>query len=112
MSGPTAEASDDVRDKREARLVVGGVSVLALLVVVSIVFLVPALQSFVATTFTPGLGLKTAAVIAFGVSIAVLIVFAIVAGDGLIGEIQFMLAGFFSFFLMFWLPQLLPPLLL
>lgn len=30
-----------------------------------------------------------------------MVVFALVAGDSLIGEIQFMLGGFFSFFFMF-----------
>ena len=34
-------------------------------------------------------------------TVAVLVVFAVVAGDSLIGEIQFMIGGFFTFFFMF-----------
>jgi hypothetical protein len=42
--------------------------------------------------------LKTAALWSFGVTVVLLIVFAVAAGDSLIGELQFMLAGFFAFF--------------
>jgi hypothetical protein len=31
------------------------------------------------------------------------LVFAVAAGDGLIGEIQFIIPGFFLFFVFFWL---------
>ena len=51
--------------------------------------------------FEPGIGLKTAAVWSFFLTVAVMVVFALVAGDSLIGEIQFMIGGFFSFFFMF-----------
>lgn len=55
------------------------------------------------SVFEPGLGLKTAAMVAAAVSVLVLIIFAVSAGDGLIGEFQFMIPGFFLFFLFFWL---------
>lgn len=45
-----------------------------------------------------GVGLKTAALWSFGITVALLIVFAVAAGDSLIGELQFMLIGFFAFF--------------
>jgi hypothetical protein len=51
----------------------------------------------------PGLGLKTSALISFAVTLLVVIVMAIVAGEGLLGEIQFMILGFAGFFLVFWL---------
>ena len=57
----------------------------------------------VAEHLAPGVGLRSAALIAFLVTLAVLAVMAIVAGDGLIGEIQFMLVGFAGFFLVLWL---------
>ena len=50
-----------------------------------------------------GLGLKDAAVIAFFVTVITLVIFAVAAGDGLLGELQFMLSGFFAFFLVLWL---------
>ena len=51
----------------------------------------------------PGIGLKQAAVIAFIATLVVFVVMAIAAGDGLLGEIQFMLAGFGGFFVACWL---------
>ncbi|TCD14924.1 hypothetical protein [Oricola cellulosilytica] len=45
-----------------------------------------------------GLGLRTAAMLSFGLTVAVLVVLLIAAGDGLIGEIQFVLPAFFLFF--------------
>jgi len=51
-----------------------------------------------ASALNTGVTLKTAALWSFGVTVALLIVFAVAAGDSLIGELQFMLAGFFVFF--------------
>mgnify|MGYP001488289187 CR=1 FL=1 len=51
----------------------------------------------------PGVGLRTAALIAFGLSLVVIVVMAIAAGDGLLGELPAMLLGFFAFFLIAWL---------
>ena len=99
--------SADNRDTRLALRLVFGLSALAVLVVVLLVMAamitLPVASPWVNETFNSGLGLKTAAVIAAVVSVAVLAVFGIVAGDGLIGEIQFMIAGFFLFFVFFWL---------
>lgn len=51
----------------------------------------------------PGLGLRGAAIWSFGVTVALLVLFALVAGDGLVGEIQYVLPGFFVFFVFNWL---------
>jgi hypothetical protein len=56
----------------------------------------------VAEHLAPGVGLRTAALIAFFATLAVLVVMAIVAGEGLVGEIQFMIVGFAGFFLVLW----------
>ena len=53
--------------------------------------------------FEPGLNLKNAAIIAFFVTLITFVIFAITSGDGLLGEIQYMIGGFFTFFLIFWL---------
>ncbi|WP_372748229.1 hypothetical protein [Litorivivens sp.] len=63
----------------------------------------PLAAEFAATQLTPGLGMRDAAVLSFFLTVVVMVVFAFAAGDGLIGELQFMLAGFFSFFLVMWL---------
>jgi len=49
------------------------------------------------------LGFRDSAVISFFVTIVIMIVFAVSAGDGLLGEIQFILGGFFLFFVIIWL---------
>ena len=49
------------------------------------------------------MGLKDAAVVSFFVTVVIMIVFAITAGEGLLGEIQFILAAFFVFFIILWL---------
>lgn len=91
------------KDRREARtlaLVLIGLGVGAF---VAALLAWPLLADFHAGHLAPGLGMRAAAVISFLVTIVVLIVFALVAGEGLIGELQFMLLGFFAFFLILWL---------
>jgi hypothetical protein len=45
-----------------------------------------------------GVGPKEAAKWSFGTTVVLFLVFAVVAGDGLLGELQYMLLGFFAFF--------------
>ena len=89
----------DARDKHKARTAGLALLVLVVLVLGGVALLFPALDTFVASSLTPGMDLQTAALTAFGVTVVLFVLFAVVAGDGLIGELQFMLAGFFSFFL-------------
>jgi len=84
-------------------VIVVGVLVAAGLFVSLAVLELPKMVTFVDEVFTPGLGLRTAAIIAAVVSFLVLIAFAIVSGDGIIGEIAFVIPGFFVFFLFFWI---------
>lgn len=67
------------------------------LVGIALAFGGPLLQGVVAA-FDPGIDLKTAAIWSFVITVVLFLLFAFVAGDGLIGEIQFMLGGFFLFF--------------
>ena len=53
--------------------------------------------------FSEGLGLKDAAIIAFFLSVGLLVLFALVAGDGLLGEVQFLLASYVGMFVINWL---------
>lgn len=64
---------------------------------------VPVSAEFIATHIEPGVTFKEAAVISFFVSIATIVLLAFAGGDGLLGEIQYMIAGFFSFFFMVWI---------
>ncbi|MDZ7753938.1 MAG: hypothetical protein U5S82_20390 [Gammaproteobacteria bacterium] len=67
------------------------------LVLAGVLFAPPLLQEGI-TALDEGVGLKDAALWSFVATVVLFIVFAIAAGDGLIGEIQFMLVGFFLFF--------------
>ncbi len=90
----------DVEDRKlTTRLFLGIVVVVALLGGALFFLAGPVIAEAVA----PGVGLRTAAIISFFVTLAVVLVMAVVAGEGLIGEIQFMLAGFAGFFVVFWL---------
>ncbi|WP_018169212.1 hypothetical protein [Thioalkalivibrio sp. ALMg9] len=97
----------DRRDSRLALRILLGTSTLVALLVALLVLAaavsLPGLSDWVALTFDDGMGLKNAALVAAIVSVLVSIVFALAAGEGLIGELQFMIPGFFLFFVFFWL---------
>lgn len=95
--------SEDQKDKNESRRIAIVLIALVVLLGVAAMLLMPSLSEFAATHLEPGLGLKTAAIISFFVTVVLFMVFAIASGDGLLGELQFMLLGFFLFFVIFWL---------
>lgn len=96
-------STDDQRDKKESRKIAIILLSLVVLLGVAAMLLLPSLSEFATTHLEPGLGLKTAAIVSFFVTIVLFLMFAIASGDGLLGELQFMLLGFFLFFLIFWL---------
>jgi len=91
------------QDKKESRKILIALIALFLLLGVAIVLLLPMLTEIIAVHLEPGLGLKDSAVVAFFVTVVFMIVMAIAGGDGLLGEVQFMIGGFLGFFLIFWL---------
>ena len=70
----------------------------AVLAVIAAVVLLPLGQEAVAT-MNEGIGLKSAALWGFGTTVVLFVLFAVVSGDSLIGEVQFLLGSFFGFFL-------------
>ena len=100
-------SGSDLRDSRFALRILLGFSALVAFLVALIVLAaattLPGLSEWVAVSFDSGIGLKNAAITAAVISVTVMIVFALAAGEGLIGEIQFMIPGFFLFFVFFWL---------
>lgn len=93
----------DRKDRTQARVVAISLILLLIILVVAVILLLPALAEIIDPVFSPGLGLKPAAVIAFFITLIVMIVLTIAAGDGLLGELQFILSGFGLFFLILWL---------
>jgi len=88
----------DRDDKLEARLLLIALIALAALVLLAIAFLRPAAKEFVLLHLEPGVGIRQAAIISFFISLFTLIAMAIFAGDGLIGELQFMIQAFVLFY--------------
>jgi len=99
-------SAHDDRDRKEATWLMLTATV-ALILLVAIVW--GGLYYLFETTnfsdpFAAGLGLKNAALISFGVSLAVILVMAVVSGgDAIFGELPFTIAGFLIFFVIFWL---------
>lgn len=94
---------NDSRDKKEARTL--AIVLLGLVVALAgaALLAMPMLAEFNEAYLASGVDLKEAAIIAFVTTMVVLVIFAIAAGDGLLGELQFMLVGFFVFFVVLWL---------
>jgi hypothetical protein len=98
--------AEDRRDRKEAqRLFLAISAALLLLVGMGLVALYYFAGLFGGSDpFAGGLDLKEAAVIAFFVSFAAILVMTIVAGgDAIFGELPFTIAGFLVFFVVFWL---------
>jgi uncharacterized Tic20 family protein len=90
------------KDSQVWKIVIICAVLLGLLVVAVMLFL-PLATAFIDQHFSPGLDLKDAAVTSFFVTVVTLVIFAVASGDGLLGELQFILSGFFGFFLVLWL---------
>jgi hypothetical protein len=93
----------DNKDKNESRKIAIALIVLVAVLVFAIVIMLPFLTEIATVHLSPGLGIKDAALVSFFISIVIMVVFAIASGDGLLGEIQFIIAGFFLFFVIIWL---------
>lgn len=93
----------DNSDRNESRKIAIVLIVLLLAVLVAGALLWPSVAELASAHLSPGLGIKDSAIIAFVVTIVIMVVFAIASGDGLLGEIPFVLGGFFLFFVVVWL---------
>ena len=84
-------------DKSDLRILAILLAAAAVVIVLALTLGGPLIGEATAA-LAPGVDLRTAALWSFGVTVVLFVVFALVAGDGLFGEIQFMLGAFFSFF--------------
>jgi len=87
-------ATGDRSDLKIIALLLAAGLILVLLV---LAFAGPMAQGITAA-FSEGIGLKTAAIWSFGVTVALFVLFALVAGDGIFGELHTMLSAFVAFF--------------
>jgi hypothetical protein len=95
---------DDHDRKEAARLLLAAAVAILLLIVIGGVGIYFIMGIGESDPFSAGLGLKNAAILSFGVSLAVILVMAVVSGgDAIFGELPFTIAGFLLFFVIFWL---------
>ena len=94
--------NSDLKDKNDSRKILLSLSVLFIILILSIIFMFPSFLEILSTGTSTGLGLKESAVVSFFVSLVLVTVIAIISGDGLLGEVQFVLAAFLLFFFVFW----------
>ena len=93
----------DLNQKKQTLTLSIFLGIVIVSVIVAAVLLMPELARIGNDIFGDGLGLKDAAIIAFFLSVGLLIMFALVAGDGLLGEVQFLLASYVGMFVINWL---------
>jgi len=98
-------SASDRHDRKEAlRLFVVAAIALLLLILVAGAGLYYLIGLGASDPFSPGLGLKDAALVSFGVSLVLILVMAVVSGgDAIFGELPFTVLGFLIFFVIFWL---------
>ncbi len=94
--------SFDSQEQRTSSRLLIGLAVLFALLIIGLILILPESSATLAE-FQEGIGFKTSAIYAFFTTIILLIVLAIAGGDGLIGELQYLLIGFFGFFIIIWL---------
>jgi hypothetical protein len=96
-------SAHDDRDHKETRLLLAAAVALLVAIVWGGIYYFVEYANF-SDPFAAGLGLKNAALISFDVSLAVILVMAVVSGgDAIFGELPFTIAGFLIFFVIFWL---------
>ena len=95
--------NSDLKDRNDSRKILLSLTVLFIILILSIIFMFPSFLEILSTGTSAGLGLKESAVVSFFVSLVLVTILAIVSGDGLLGEVQFVVVGFLLFFIVFWL---------
>jgi len=95
--------NSDLKDRNDSRKILISLTVLLVILILSILFIFPSFLQIMSAGTETGLGLKDSAVVSFFVSLVLVAILALVSGDGLLGEVQFVLAAFFIFFIVFWL---------
>ncbi|SVC49292.1 uncharacterized protein METZ01_LOCUS302146 [marine metagenome] len=95
--------NSDLKDRNDSRKILLSLTVLFIILILSIIFMFPQFFEILSTSTSTGLGLKDSAVVSFFVSLVLVTVLAMVSGDGLLGEVQFVVVGFLLFFIVFWL---------
>ena len=95
--------NSDLKDRNDSRKILLSLTVLFIILILLIIFMFPSFFEILSTSTSSGLGLKGSAVVSFFVTLVLVTILTLVSVDGLLGEVQFVLAAFFLFFIVFWL---------
>ena len=95
--------NSDLKDKNDSRKILISLIVLIVILFLSSIFIFPEFLDILSKTTSEGLDLKDSAIVSFFVSLVLVTIIALVSGDGLLGEVQFVLSAFLLFFLILWL---------
>lgn len=94
---------NDIKDVKDARKLLFLIIALISVIIIAIILMTPLLLEIISMHLAPTIGIKNAAIVSFFVSLIVMLIFAIFSGDGIIGELPFMIGGFFIFFVFLFL---------
>tara|TARA_B100001971_G_scaffold112018_1_gene103078 strand:- start:1452 stop:1766 length:315 start_codon:yes stop_codon:yes gene_type:complete len=94
--------NSDLKDRNDSRKILLTLTVLFIILILSIIFIFPSFLEILSTSTSTGLDLKDSAVVSFFLTLVLVTILAIVSGDGLLGEVQFVVVAFFLFFIVFW----------
>ena len=94
--------NSDLKDRNDSRKILLTLTVLFIILILSIIFIFPSFLEILSTSTSTGLDLKDSAVVSFFLTLVLVSILAIVSGDGLLGEVQFVVVAFFLFFIVFW----------
>lgn len=92
----------DDKDKLESRKILLTLVILVIAIAAGFLMMMPAIGD-VMQGLNSGIDLKASAIIAFFVTLILMVALAIASGDGIFGELQFLLVGFVVFFVILWL---------
>ena len=93
----------DLDQKKRTLTISVLLGIVIIAIIVAAALLMPDLARIGSDIFGEGLGLKDAAITSFFLSVGLLVLFALAAGDGSLGEVQFLLASYVGMFVINWL---------
>jgi hypothetical protein len=91
------------QDQKQSLALLAALALALIVSVLGLIWVAPDAIAMINDSLSPGVGIKQAAIFAFMPTVILFVVFALAAGDGLLGEIQFVISGFGLFYLVAWI---------
>ncbi len=91
------------QEQKQSLALLGVLALALILAAIGLIWVAPDAIAIINDALAPGVSIKQAAILAFVATVILFVIFALSAGDGLLGEIQFMISGFGLFYLVAWI---------